>query len=369
MNKYILALVVVIALLINSNSVFGQNILKSGFDPDEYKMVLEINSHHFDTILGKYTLPEPSAKLIFRSKEVGFDNRWDYWKTDSNIGVISLRGTAPTKTSWLENFYAAMIPATGSVITSDSTVFAYKLAKDSNAYIHVGWLVGLSFIADDINELIHSEYDKGVTNFIIVGHSQGGVMSMMLRSYLEYVDDNLGRRILIKTYASAPPKPGNLYYAYDFEEITQGGWAYRIVNTADWVPQMPFSVQRFDDLNEVNPFSNYKKLIKNSPWYERMYINGKMNKMDKRSTKTQETYTELLGEKSFAYVQKVLPDAKNPSPMASFDYKVCGNAIILRPTETYNTNYVDKAKKEGIFVHHHFYAYWLLVKMHFPDRG
>ena len=368
MYKYIFFLIVGIVSFANVNLLFGQLLLKPGFNPNEYKMVLEINSHHFDTLLGKYTLPEPTATMVFRSEEVGFDNRWDYWKTDDNIGVISIRGTAPTKTSWLENFYAAMVPAIGSIITSDTTEFAYKLAKDSNAYVHVGWLFGLSFMADDINALMHSEYTKGVSNFIIVGHSQGGVLAMMLRSYLEYVDDNLGNKILIKTYASAPPKPGNLYYSYDFEEITHGGWAFRVVNTADWVPQMPFSVQRFDDLNKTNPFTDYKKLIKNSPWYARMYINGKMNKLDKRSTKMQKTYSELLGVKSFKYVKNIIPDAKNPEFVPSFDYKVCGNAIILRPTKEYNANYLAKSK-EGIFVHHHFYAYWLLVKMHFPDRG
>ena len=359
---------VLFSIILFATNISAQKILNSGFDANEYKEVMSVNSQHFDTLLGKYTLPDPVSKKIYRSPEVGMGNRWDYWKTSNNVGIISIRGTAPTKVSWLENFYAAMVPATGQIRNTDSTVFNYKLAKDSNAYIHVGWLFGLSFMAADINTMMHSEYDKGVRNFIIVGHSQGGVLALMLRSYLEYTDDAFNNDVFIKTYASAPPKPGNLYYAYDFEEITQGGWAFRVINTADWVPQMPFTVQKIDDMNKLNPFATYKDLIKNEPWYARAYVNRTMKKINNRSAKLQSTYTDLLGEKSFKFVAKALPTAVNPEPVTSFDYRVCGNAIILRPTKNYTDNYVMKSKKH-VFIHHHFYAYWLLVNAHFPDRG
>ena len=361
----LLFLYFIIFISVNANS---QKILKIGFDAIEYREVLSINSHHFDTLLGKYTLPDPISKMVYRSPEIGMGNRWDYWKTSNNVGIISIRGTAPTKVSWLENFYAAMVPSTGEIRNTDSTVFKYKLAKDSKAYIHVGWLFGLSFMAEDINKMMHDEYKNGVRNFIIVGHSQGGVLAMMLRSYLEYTADAFGGDVFIKTYASAPPKPGNLYYAYDFEEITQGGWAFRVVNTADWVPQMPFTVQKIDELNHLNPFANYKVLMKNEPWYIRAYVNRTMNKINNRSGKLQRTYTDLLGNKSFKFVADALPTAENPKATTSFDYRVCGNAIILRPNKNYTENYANKSK-DHVFIHHHFYAYWFLANVHFPDRG
>ncbi len=341
--------------------------VRPGFNPIEYKEMLEINSQHFDTLLGEHTLPKPTASLIFRSEEVGLDNRWDYWKTSDNIGVISIRGTTPTKVSWMENFYASMIPAIGEIVTSDSVVFKYKLAKDNRASVHAGWLLGLSFIADDINALMHSEYDKGVRSFIFVGHSQGGALSLLLRSYIEYVDDALGNKIQIKTYASAPPKPGNLYYAYDFEEINQGGWAFRIVNYDDWVPELPFAVQQVSDLNPTNPISNINKLVKNEPWYARYYIKRTIKKIENKGGDLQETYTELLGDKAFEGVIKELPNAKKPIFEDGFNYSTCGNAIVLRPTDSYVKNYVEKSDY-GIFVHHHFYAYWMLINAHFPER-
>lgn len=368
MKKIGLLLIISVLSFINLNGVNAQSVLKSGFSPQEYKEVLSINSNHFDTLLGKHPLPAPASTRIFRSQEQGFDSKWDYWKTNSNIGVISIRGTAPTKLSWLENFYAAMIPATGKIIISDSTEFNYKLAKDSKAYVHAGWVFGLSFMAEDINKLMHKEYENGVSNFIIVGHSQGGVLAIMLRSYLEYVSNSLGNKIIIKTYASAPPKPGNLYYAYDFEEITQGGWAFRVVNTADWVPEMPLSVQRISDLNPVNPLAQIDKLIAKEPWYSRYYVNKTINNLDNKSSKLQSRYTKLFGDKSFKYVSTAFPEAESPTYAESFNYTVCGNAIILRPTDEYRINYVEKSDY-SIFVNHHFYAYWFLINSQYPDRG
>ena len=35
-----------------------------------------------------------------------------------------------------------------------------------------------------------------------------------------------------------------------------------IVNTADFVPELPFSIQIMDDFNDVNPFTGAKDLIK-----------------------------------------------------------------------------------------------------------
>jgi len=62
------------------------------------------------------------------------------------------------------------------------------------------------------------------------------------------------KNLTIKTYASAAPKPGNLYYAYEYEAMTQNGWAFNVVNSADWVPEGPFSIQTTNDYNTLNPF-------------------------------------------------------------------------------------------------------------------
>ncbi|HPN72156.1 MAG TPA: hypothetical protein PLZ32_21680, partial [Saprospiraceae bacterium] len=74
---------------------------------------------------------------------------------------------------------------------------------------------------------IDSLYKTGTKEFLIMGHSQGGAIAYLMTSYL-YNLQQLGQLpidIKFKTYCSAAPKPGNLYYAYEYEAMTQGGWA------------------------------------------------------------------------------------------------------------------------------------------------
>src|SRR5262249_26021460 len=56
-----------------------------------------------------------------------------------------------------------------------------------------------------------------------------------------------------KTYVFAQPKPGNDHYAADFESrFSNGGLAFRVTNSLDWVPQVPFTLEFIGDINEPN---------------------------------------------------------------------------------------------------------------------
>lgn len=69
------------------------------------------------------------------------------------------------------------------------------------------------------------------------------------------------------------PKPGNLFYAYDYEFIRRGGWEYRVVNIADWVPNMPITVQTRFDYNENDPFTTVDSVLKeNLNIFERIVV-------------------------------------------------------------------------------------------------
>ncbi len=78
---------------------------------------------------------------------------------------------------------------------------------------------------------------------IITGHSQGGAIAFLTRSYLHYEQEagRLPKELIFKSYNGAAPKPGNLYYGYDYDYITRNGWAFTVVNALDWVPETPFS--------------------------------------------------------------------------------------------------------------------------------
>ncbi len=128
-------------------------------------------------------------------------------------------------------------------------------------------------MANDIERNIKEQYANGIKDFIIAGHSQGAAVAFLLRSHLFYrtKEGALPKDIVYKTYCSAAPKPGNLYYAYDYDFINSGNWAFTVVNAADWVPETPFSIQQVTDFNALNPFSNIKKVLKKQKLLVRLY--------------------------------------------------------------------------------------------------
>ena len=360
-------------LLISGIFSFGQSQLKPGFDAEEYKQLLKVSIRHMDSVKHPYQGPlaaYPNYHLEYESPVVGIYNMWQLWVSPQKTGLIVIRGTVPKMESWMENFYSGMIPAQGRFRIDSNSYFDYKVANDSNAYVHAGWMIGLAALAPDIVSKINAYYAKGVKDFIIFGHSQGGAIAFLLRSYLEYMQPALPRDITLKTYSSAAPKPGNLYYAYDYALITRGGWGLRVVNSADWVPEMPFAIQTLTDVNGDSPFAQGKDLFKKLPFFKRQYLSHIYGKLDKSSRKAQENYTKYLGEKAYEFVQKSVPAYEEPEFVKSFNYTPCGTLVLLRPEKNYWDNYYQKKKGEyGIFVHHHYYAYYRLVLYWYPERG
>jgi hypothetical protein len=60
--------------------------------------------------------------------------------------------------------------------------------------------------------------------------SQGGALTFLLTPYLYSLQTQgkLPSDIRFKNYSTAAPKVGNLYYAYDYAEMMQFGWALTI---------------------------------------------------------------------------------------------------------------------------------------------
>lgn len=352
----------------------AQSKLRPNFDAAEYRDMLQITIRQLDPEL--YPYPdmlnnEPNYKRVYISAESGLQNQWEFWLSPNNVGIISIRGTVPKeKDSWLANLYSGMVSAQGKIKIDDNQYLDYKLAEDSNAAVHAGWLIGMSAIAPDIVEKINTYYAQGIKDYIIIGHSQGGSIGYLLRSYLHYMTPALPRDVTIKSYHSAAPKPGNQFYAYDFNIITQSGWAYHIINTEDWVPNLPPSVQTIADMNETSPFLHKKELLKKLPFIQRRYMNHVYNKLDRKSTKSQKAYTKYLGKKTYKLIHKSLPEYEELNYVNSFNYVNCGSPIVLRPGQNYWNNYFKKYYDDyKFFTHHHFYAYYLLSLETFPERG
>jgi hypothetical protein len=349
-------------------TINAQNaILKPGFDIVESREMLYIAAiSNVDTTFHPNVPPPERFKMVYRSKVLGIDNRWDLW-INQNIAVISIRGTTNTNRSWLANGFSAMLPAKGTLTLNDNQKYDYELATHPEASVHAGWLICSVHLYQDIFPKIDSLYKSGIRDFVITGHSQGGVVANLLTSLILH-DENLPKDIQFKTYASAAPKPGNLNYAYEYESRTQLGWSYNVVNAADWVPESPNSIQTSNDYNTTNPFSDFKSKLKNEKPSRRLILKYVYNRLNKPAKKSQKNHRKYLGKKTM----KLLKIESNSIPefSESIAYTRAGNTIVLYPSDAYKEKFKDT--EDDLFVHHFLKAYLFLLneleKNHFPSK-
>ena len=338
--------------------------LKPGFDADEYLEMLRVTARQVDSATSA-SFPAPEHfTMEYRAEAGPMDNRWELWTNSSkSILVISVRGTTRKPISWVQNFYAAMIPAEGSIQLNDSTTFQFKLAADAKATVHVGWTIGLGTMAPGIIEKIKEYNSKYHTKQVIVtGHSQGGAIALLLRSYLHYEMEagRLPKDLVLKSYNGAAPKPGNLYYAYDYDYITRSGWGFTVVNALDWVPETPFSLQTLRDFNNLNPFTDMDKALKKQSWLVRLYLKRVYGRMNRKSNKAQRVFTKYLGNTISKQVKQAMPQLRIPEYVANMNFTRAGSPIVLQPDADYLKQYPDSGNR--VFVHHGLMPYYLMTQ-------
>lgn len=365
--KKILLFVLVYSIL---NTTVKAQKFDAGFEAAEYADLLNLYFKGFsDTALAKLSNGTLNYKYetLFISPEVGLSNKCAMYLRSDKTAILNLRGTVAKAESWLANFFSGMIAAKGNLQLNDSTNFEYTVAENTNAYVHVGWMISMAHLAPYFNHCIDSLITKGVNNFIITGHSQGGALSFLTTSYLHYKYKEKLPLIRFKTYASAAPKPGNLFYAYDFDFITANGFGFRVVNTEDWVPESPLTVQTIQDMNDVNPVKDAKKILKGQQFFVRLYLNSIYNKMNNASVKTMKRYKKYLGTKLYKFVNKSIPQLQMPTLINSSNYMTAGIPIILKS----NTAYKEKFTFTGsnYFVHHMLEPYLFLLNANYTSTS
>ncbi|MEX1189834.1 MAG: lipase family protein [Bacteroidia bacterium] len=336
--------------------------LKPGFDKDEYRELTLISTRSAANPEYAKLFPEPASfKMLYQSAPLGLDNMWDLWQDDRGVTVASIRGTTKEANSWLANIYAAMVPAKGKLQINGKT-FDYQLANNPRAAVHVGWLLASTYLVDDMLPRIMKLYDEGSRDLILTGHSQGGAISYLITAMM-YQAQKVGKfpaDMRIKTYGSAAPKPGNLYFAYEYEALTYGGWAFNVVNAADWVPETPISIQTLNDFNTTNPFVNAGDVIKKQKTAKRIILKHVYKKLSKPALKAQKNYEKYLGKMTEKLIKENIPDFVSPQYYKSNHYVRAGTMIVLLPDKDYYLKYPDS--ETNIFIHHFHQPYLDLLE-------
>jgi hypothetical protein len=352
-----------VLLLLSSFSLSAQE-LKPGFDKNEYIQLLRAYARWGDSSMYNKI---PESKIYkkknrkYRSEEIGFLNSWELYETPTQ-SVISIRGSTSGQVSWMANFYAAMIPAVGRLQLNDSTRFDYHFADHPEAAVHVGWAVATAYLMPDILAKVKDRYAKGKKDFIIFGHSQGAGIAYFVTAQLRYYQRSgvLPKDIRFKTYCSAAPKPGNLYFAYDYEESTQFGWSISVVNTADWVPEVPITIQTLNDFNKTNPFKLATKMIKEAPFPNNIVMGYLHRQLTKHNKKALKKYQLFLGKVASHVVSQKLKGFEAPKKYyESSNYVRTGNFVILKPDAEYYKKFPDN--DSTLFVHHGILPYSYLA--------
>ena len=369
-NLYLRTAAFSFILILAGTGAHGSEPLRPGFDITEYRELLKVFSSFAE---GRSSVPASERfRRIHRSEEVGLDNQWELHVDDAGTAVISIRGTTKSMVSWMGNVYAAMAPAKGGLILGEGRTFEYQLAEDPQAAVHTGWLLGMAYLQEDIMPKLDSLTRCGGRDLLIMGHSQGGGIAYLLTAHLHHLMETgaLPEDLRIKTYCSAAPKPGNLYFAYELEHRTRGGWNFNVVYALDWVPEAPVSIQTMNDFNDSNPFVEGRSMMKRQPFFKRLVLKHMYGRLDKPTRKAQRRYERLLGRGVGKRIRKFLPNMEVSSYAQTTHYVRTGTTIVLMPDDDYMERFA-RTDAKGIFLHHGIHQYLFLAERYDgrPDRS
>jgi Lipase (class 3) len=315
-------------------------------------------------ILAGEAPPQPAGwNNVFDSPVIRpFAEKWQLWQKDSGAYAIVLRGTVLDPGSILEDLISFLVPATGRV-TVGHVPIDYKFAASSHASVHFGFALGTLLLLKDPKDGILVQLAGKVpagSEIYIAGHSQGAAMATLLRSYLAHASDAPnGKNYSYKTYVYAQPKPGNDHYAEDFEsKFCNPSFAFRVTNSLDWVPQVPFTIEFPSDINTPNPLSTLT-----NPRLAIIFTTLKQL-VDQARDRVVAHARQRLQPKAVALAHQVAPSAPTSLMAAGFDVTVlpslnfinAGTEIVLIGTPCTGVQCQDA------FFEHHASTYDALIR-------
>lgn len=335
-----------------------------GYQPNEARdMIALCNGFTFLKEEGSDAEIIPSNyERVYDSESMGLDNRFQVYTGKNNTAAIVLRGTTANPASWMVNMYAAMIPA-ADTISIDGKLFPYKLADRPTAAVHSGYTLAVLSISDAVLEQIENLNDRGIYDFYITGHSQGGSLATLLRAYLENLpEDQLNPKNRFKTYAFAGPMVGNFAFADEYNRLySEKQTSFRIENPEDGVPSMP-SVSGNSGMMNLIPKSN------SSSDFGNVFLAALFQHFnDSIAQMANEMGAMLLGQFSGN-----LGEIKMPENLSTYEYKPAGQLVTIEPVvfapSDFKTAAADSTANRGMGMQHKPYTYYRsILQMYYPE--
>ena len=301
----------------------SQSQLSSGLKPQEVKdMIMLCNSYTYLELEGDDKAIIPSGyKRIYTSPILGMDNKFQVY-TKGNIGVLNFRGSTSKKISWMENFHSAMIPVEGEISIQENT-YPYKFGLDTAANVHSGYALSLAYMHDEIVEQINRLNGMGIYNIILTGHSQGGALVVLLRSYLEHAKE-INKRNRFKVYTFAQPMSGNNAFVQEYNKnYCQKGMSYSFINPEDMVPTMPMSYNDSTFLRDnLMKVISREEIDKSELLKEGLMIlfEGKLK-----------TTASKFGKSVAKQIEKEMGNISLPEPTGEINFAQVGNQNTIEP--------------------------------------
>ncbi|SDY46414.1 hypothetical protein [Nitrosomonas sp. Nm33] len=185
-----------------------------------------------------------------------FNNAWiALQKSAGDEYALAIRGTVGQARSILNDVLATTIPADSGIEFPKNRNLPITFATTPRAEVHLGFAyAAFSMLFDNergIVNLLRSGLIPPGAKLFITGHSQGAAIGTLVHAYLHYaITDPTDRyqlkdkRLTLKSYVFAQPKPGNYQFALDFARVAgHHGTAFVINNNLDAVPQLPINQQ------------------------------------------------------------------------------------------------------------------------------
>ncbi len=297
---------------------------KTGFNPQEVKDMIQIcNSFTYIDLYGSDEAIIPSGYTkTYTSPVLGMDNCFQVY-TKGKLGVINFRGSTDKKQSWMENVHSAILPAIGKIEIKDKT-FHYQFAKDTIAGVHAGYALGLAYLHEELLTQIKKLNKRGIHHIILTGHSQGGSLAILTRTYLGYLSHHkLNKKNQFKVIVFAQPMVGNIEFVKEYNyKYSDKELSFSLINKADLVPKMPIS---YNDTTFWR--SHLGKLLSKEEKFDKsaMFKEGMTLLFQKKIL----GINEKFGKSVEKQIEKELGEITLPNPKKEINYSQVGNLIIL----------------------------------------